>query len=428
MSSKVERYFSKLAADADVSESDFLVLQSLGIRTASDMAYRFPRADDLEEMLRECVLPSSAYDHGAPRGVQVFPRVVPEVWNAWKRGADAAAIRQLYDAAKAVCKKDLDNRETAETPLKMTPLIHSDMLEKARMRGNLPRLSSSEVPGCSVLSLVSHNHSVGGPLAFVDWAKFISLDEEQRQARLGIKRVEASKLTVSDSSLRLQHGSEVFESTRVENIVHISEVFKLRSVAYEILELVTFEVYEHYSSELVFSFRVQPPEKFRGPTLKELHHVDRVVHEHVLKDVGAGRITFEAGLREFTANRSHPFFLLLEPVPEGTPCRGSERLVQIDRSGIDTGMASSQQHQSNKGSPAGVSLCRVCGLPRDQHDKRRFCVEGAKPKSGGKAPGQKGGRGRQQGGGRHGKGRGGGGESRKRPRESEHADQAGKGN
>ena len=52
MSSKVERYFSKLAADADVSESDFLVLQSLGIRTASDMASRFPRADDLEEMLR----------------------------------------------------------------------------------------------------------------------------------------------------------------------------------------------------------------------------------------------------------------------------------------------------------------------------------------------------------------------------------------
>lgn len=40
--------FHKSAVRFDVAESDYLLLQSLGIATANSFAFRVPKADDLE--------------------------------------------------------------------------------------------------------------------------------------------------------------------------------------------------------------------------------------------------------------------------------------------------------------------------------------------------------------------------------------------
>ena len=84
--------FHKSAVRFDVAESDYLLLQSLGIATANSFAFRVPKADDLETFLQEKLLNACAYKN--EDGVIVtFNKNPPVRWTDWKLSEDAAALR-----------------------------------------------------------------------------------------------------------------------------------------------------------------------------------------------------------------------------------------------------------------------------------------------------------------------------------------------
>ena len=385
MASRVERHLTEMAVAADVSESDFLILRAKGLTTPAALAFRIPSATDLEELLQHEVMPRSAYEFGDERGIVLFARDPPEEWASWKRSADAGALRLLYESAKSLCKKEVELRDSSEAPTKITSLVHSELVQKMERKGTVPSLGRGEVPGCHILAILQHNYSPNGGSLYIELSKYLSVEEEDRQHRLGLKKESFQKLTVQQGAIGLNPSFESYEALLVENVVQLQECLHLRSVAHEMLELVPYETYEKLHRTMMVAFTHQPPTKFRGPTIKEVIMVDRMIHLDALRMRVSGSHSLAEGLKSFLDNPSHNYWHFLQAVEETLPCRGTERLAPVTRTGLE---------KEEKG-----SLCRVCGKSREEHPRRRFCemslnskAPGAEPRSDsrGKGKGKKG--------------------------------------
>lgn len=68
----------RAATRFDVAESDFLMLQSLGFSSLNSIAFKLPKAEDLERFLEDRILGSNAYKQ-ADGVVVTFPRQPPSL-------------------------------------------------------------------------------------------------------------------------------------------------------------------------------------------------------------------------------------------------------------------------------------------------------------------------------------------------------------
>ena len=66
--------FAKTAAKFGVSESDFLILNSMGIATHESFSLRVHSKEDLEDFMKEIIVPKAAFNEGGDEGVLVFER------------------------------------------------------------------------------------------------------------------------------------------------------------------------------------------------------------------------------------------------------------------------------------------------------------------------------------------------------------------
>ena len=149
--------------------------------------------------------------------------------------------------------------------------------------------------------------------------------------------------------------------------------------------------------------------------------VDRMIHLEVLRMRISGSHTHGDALKTFLDGPSHNYWQVLQAVEETLPCRGTERMAPVTRTGLE---------KDEKGAAGTKALCRVCGKSREEHPKRRFCevqlmskAPGAEPKQEykGKGRGKKGWSWGWKGGSSKGRGSGGGkgeGAAEKRKRQS----------
>jgi hypothetical protein len=385
MTARVERVFEELAVQLDVAESDYLLLKRAGMMTCSSYFFKIPKQEDLEEFLQSQVAPFSAFDQNGT--IVVFQRTPPVAWPDFKRSDDACALRQLWQASKTLASKELDDRVSGQTgdagaaPKRMSAAVHADLVRKAQQKGSLPLLRPSNTPGKSCLALVQANHGVGGKMSHIAWEEFITIEEEQRQERMGIRKEGADIFSLSQGDLMLKRRDAEYEKMRVHDTLALQDVLTVRTHAYEILGLVPVAVYSRYSDELVLIFKRQPAESMRGPTVGELKMMDRLIHDEVLTQVIAGSISLGDGLKWFVEQgRNHALWALGDQVIEATPDRGIERKLKVDPGSGPKASSGSQglpvQAAVDKGTKEDLAeraTCNLCGKYRHEHEKRRFC-------------------------------------------------------
>ena len=378
MSSKVTSVFrglaERLAADAD----DLLLLEADGINTCDELFFRLPSAERLEEYLGQRV-----YGFRAERRdddtLNTLAASRTETRATWLRGPGAASLRRLYEASKALAKKDLERlteeRIDGEAPRKVNAAVLADLGARAAARGLGPQLDT-ERPGPATLAKVIENFKLGGAFQYLQWEEFLSEEEEMRSKRLGLSRREVGfRVVPSEGGFKGIIAQDDERRQRVEDQVALEETLHIRAATHEYIEVAEFQTYSRLTMEYVRTFRRRAPECMRGPTLGELRLVDRLIHTDILTFVARGEGSLSEGLKWYlTEGRGHRVWDVLEPVLECTPDRGKER---VHRALPDAGPSPSG-NQGEKRKADDPPLCKVCGLPRSQHPNRSFC----KPKKG----------------------------------------------
>ena len=300
-SSRVASVFESLAQSAEVAESDYYVMRGAGIKTAEDLFYRVASPSDLEEFLRDNLFPRAGWEDNGT--ITVFARPGGEAWQDWRRGGDAAAVRKLWTICAGMAKKAVEEyaegRE-GEAPKRITTTVAADLYRKALDRGLLPSLGDGEMPGSIALSAVADNFRVGGGLCYLQWERFLSLDEERRAERQGVTRDQRLILSTGpEGHIEGRNAENIVSKAAVTDVLAIGDLLRVRSAAHELLSIVKFNMNERYNAELVKMLKKTPPARMRLPSIHEARLVDRLIHEEVLSHVARGLGSLEQGLEWF---------------------------------------------------------------------------------------------------------------------------------
>lgn len=151
--------FTKAAIRFNVAESDFLVLGTQGIASFEALAYRVPKQEDLEDILRNTLLPNAAYK-GDDGVVQVFDRDPAITWPEYKVSEDSGALRKLWAMAREVCKAEIESLTTGDTeaPRTKVGVANSLAMENTAVSNGMPAPSSdAERPSLYTLGKVTRS-------------------------------------------------------------------------------------------------------------------------------------------------------------------------------------------------------------------------------------------------------------------------------
>ena len=176
--------FHKSAVRFDVAESDYLLLQSLGIATANSFAFRVPKADDLETSLQEKLLNACAYKN-EDGVILTFNKNPPDRWVDWKLSEDAAALRRLWQFSREVAKSEVEKMVGGEDTSKKIGITEMMAMESSAVDRGMPHPSSDrQRPSLYTMNRVAKAlQSPGATYEIVAWECFISREEEDRQGR-----------------------------------------------------------------------------------------------------------------------------------------------------------------------------------------------------------------------------------------------------
>ena len=173
--------FTKAAIRFNVSESDFLVLGTQGIANFEALAYRVPKQEDLEDILRRTLLPNAAYK-GDDGVVQVFDRDPGIPWSEYKVSEDSGALRKLWAMAKEVCKAEIESLTTgdSEAPRAKVGVANSLAMETSAVDNGMPSpASDAERPSLYTLGKVTKSLvPPGATYEHLSWEHFLSMEEE----------------------------------------------------------------------------------------------------------------------------------------------------------------------------------------------------------------------------------------------------------
>ena len=98
--------FGKAAAKFNVAESDYLVMASSKIGTFSELAFRFPRAEDFESYMVRILRTRGAYR--SEDTIRVYDIASPVPREEYKESDDAACLRRLWTLAAKVAKSEVE--------------------------------------------------------------------------------------------------------------------------------------------------------------------------------------------------------------------------------------------------------------------------------------------------------------------------------
>ena len=254
--------FQKAAAEFGVAESDYLILNSLGIHTFESFALRVSAKDELEEFLRDVICPGAAY-RDPTRGLLSFTRSPAIPWQSYKMSDDAAALRKLWFLAKELCKSELEKLASGEDSSKVrVGIAAATAMEEEAVQNGRP----------SLFCLTRLARSLVGPSAsyeYIPWEAFVSMEEERRLERAGsMPKVKGEVVLTRDHKLSVKDKEDSgLPPGAISDMETVRRRLELRARAMEMLKLTKYNTYRALNDRYLGSILAEVPEGMRGPTI-----------------------------------------------------------------------------------------------------------------------------------------------------------------
>ena len=319
--------FHKSAVRFDVAESDYLLLQSLGIATANSFAFRVPKADDLETFLQEKLLNQCAYkdDDGV---ITTFGKIPPARWAEWKLSEDAASLRRLWQFSREVAKSEVEKMVGGEDTSKKIGITEMMAMESSAVDRGMPHPSSDnrQRPSLYTLNRVAKAlQSPGASYEMIAWECYISREEEERLQRAGkMPKAKQTELILGRDStvVAKDKQSDYVPDSRVKDMEKLREALDLRARSMELLDLARFNTVRALNDAYLSELTKTVPSGMRLPTLNELRRLDREIFLEMGRHLSRGKGSLEDAIRYYAENKEEMIWRLVEPVPVNLPDQG----------------------------------------------------------------------------------------------------------
>eukprot|EP00435_Cladocopium_sp_Y103_P017119 s2411_g4.t1 len=321
--------FQRSAAQFGVAESDYLVLNSLGIHSYESFALRISSKEDLEEFLRDVVCPQSGYND-AQQGLIVFNRTPQMPWQEFKMSDDAASLRKLWYLSKELCKSELGKLASGDDSSRVKVGLPSAVaMETAAALRGMPRpVSDAERP--SLYGLTRLARSLMGPGAsfeYVPWESFLTLEEERRMERAGVLPKSRGEIVLSrDQRLTVKEKDTADPPVDLTNDMEtMRKRLDIRARAAEMLEVGRYVTYRALHDRYIGAILAEVPEGMRAPTIQEVRRFDRALHQEILRWLSREVGTLDGGIVYHMENNQVGLWRLLDPVIRTLPDQGVEK-------------------------------------------------------------------------------------------------------
>ncbi len=188
------------------------------------------------------------------------------------------------------------------------------------------------------------------------------------------------KLTSRDGQLKIAPVESDVMRQKAHDLVTLQDVLKLRSAAHAIVDIMPYWMYEELGEIYLKKLKKEVPHKMRQPTINEVTYVDRLIHEHVLNFAAKGQGSLMQGIQWFMDNMHHSYWQFLEPQHGDKPDQGIERVEPKEVTSVPSKASFPKAPPpvfEEPGEKKDKGKCRICGKTRDEHEKRRFCMDPA---------------------------------------------------
>ena len=361
--------FVRAAIKFNAAESDYLVLESNGIHTFEALAYRVPKADDLEDLLKASIMPFSGYKHLDGK-VEIFNREPPTTWPEFKVSEDAGALRKLWSLAKEVCKAELEQLASgdADSSRQKVGVANSLAMEADAIAKGMAQ-PSTDADRPSLFTLTKVTKALVPPGATYEhlvWENYISMEEEGRLGRLNQMPKNRPELVVSsDKKLSLSEslGESLPPVAKVLGADMMRRTLEIRAKAFAMVGAATYQTYRDLHDRYLTKLESSVPAGMRAPTVNEIRRFDRSVHEEVLKWISRNMGTLEDAIKYHLAHEELAAWRLIDPVVSTLPDQGIEAGSHGAKRKLGENVEK-QEDSPNKEKPnpnAKKKKCLVCG-------------------------------------------------------------------
>ena len=355
--------FQRAAVRFDVAESDYLLLHHYNMLSLSSMAYKLPKAEDLENFLKDLVLDRQAYkaDDGE---IVVYRRTPAAAWGVWKLSDDAAAIRRLWSYAKETAKGEMERMASGDETRRKTTMMELVAMETAAVaRGCTAPTSDRERVSLFTLNKASKSMvSPGATYEVMPWEAYISKEEEDRLMREGkLPKTHQAELVLSrDYKVVAKEGGEslVGDLKKVGDLELLRQKLELRARTMEMLDLARFNTMRSLTDKYLGRLNATIASGMRHPTLNELRRFDREMFTEIFRHLSRGKGNLEDAVAYYVQG-DDPLWKLLDPVLTQLPDQGLE--------GDHTGSTPKTGEKKRKAEPA-----EPAGPPIPEPPERRL--------------------------------------------------------
>ena len=320
--------FQRAAVRFDVTESDYLLLHHYNMLSLSSMAYKLPKAEDLENFLKDLVIDRQAYKNEEGE-IIVFRRTPAVAWGLWKLSDDAAAIRRLWSYAKETAKGEMERMASGDETRRKTTMMELVAMETAAVaRGCTAPSSDRERVSLFILNKATKSMvSPGATYEVLPWEAYISKEEEDRLMREGkLPKSHQAELVLSrDYKVVAKEGGEslVGDLKKVEDLELLRSKLELRARAMEMLDLARFNTMRSLTDKYLGKLNSTIASGMRHPTLNELRRFDREMFTEIFRHLSRGKGNMEDAVTYYIES-DDTLWKLLDPVLAQLPDQGLE--------------------------------------------------------------------------------------------------------
>ena len=360
--------FTKAAIRFNVAESDYLLLGSLGVATFESLAYRVPKSEDLEGLMKVSIAPYAAFK-GEDEVVQTFNRDPPMIWQQYKLSEDAASLRKLWAMSREVCKAEIESLASGDSSVskQKVGVANSLAMETEAVDAGMPRPGSdAERPSLYTLTRVSRSLvPPGATYERIPWEAFLDAEEEGRLTRLGKMPKPQPELVIRDSKLALKDKveEELPVGSSVDGEKVMRKALEIRARAFSMTKVASYEVYRRLHDKYFARINATVPSGMRAPTVNEVRRFDRLLHEEITKWLSRNVGELDKGILYHLSHDELALWRLLDAVVESLPDQGIEKGggSQLSKPEPPKKADKSAVKQEGEGPGKAKKKCLVCG-------------------------------------------------------------------
>ena len=196
---------------------------------------------------------------------------------------------------------------------------------------------------------------------------------ESRLRRAGKLPKDKKELILDDKKITLNSRDEDFpEPPRICDLLTLKDAMDLRSRAFQMLDVATYQDFEQYNNRVMGLLRATVAEGMRAPTINEARRCDREIMTEILRVVAKGSGTVGAGLRFFAqAGEGEGLWRLLDAQPEHLPDQGKEKDSDAKKSHRERSpLKRKRGMEEDKGVHETPEKARLCMICKKRHEPR----------------------------------------------------------